>query len=77
MNKRTAKCIACSLASDLLDAELPNGAVHGLGYSPEDTAKIWAAMEDLIDELERRGKSAPSDPQGSAYSIPERESAGG
>lgn len=63
MDKRIAKRIACSLAADLLHAEVHTSqAVQGLGYSDEDRSKIFEALDTLIAELEMRGVNAPPDP---------------
>lgn len=77
MNKQTAKWIACDFAAGILNAEIPNGSLFGLGYRGEDLQKIEAAFEELIGELARRGENAPRDPASGIFNDSERESAGG
>lgn len=61
MNKREAKRLACSTAAAVLDSEWGQGAgwawsdKDGEELSPADLGRYNDALNELIDELERRG----------------------
>jgi len=61
MGKRRAKRVACGLAAALLDNYLGVGQPgedcynHSKGWIPEDEDVLTEAIEELMDELSRRG----------------------
>ena len=62
MNKREAKRMVLIDAAAILRADLDSGGEYTWHYAdgsemtPGDQAKIYAAVNELADELERRGK---------------------
>lgn len=58
MNKREAKRLACFHAGLLIDGALSNGW-ESLDRYGENRPKVVAALNELVDELHRRGGEAP------------------
>lgn len=64
MNRREAKRAACRHVANLIDSQLAVGwdtintkDFGGIYDDPEDVVRITDALGDLIDELDRRGKT--------------------
>lgn len=62
MDRRCIKKIVCEWAASILSAELGNLAIENIvdessGLSSKDERRVLIALEDLIAELKRRGRS--------------------
>ena len=61
MNKRQAKRVALVYSAQILQTMMDCGLQALEDLSPEDFARVEDAVDDLIDELVRRGTVAESE----------------